>query len=225
MNYLQPEQRSFNNLSIKYFVLASLAIHFIFLINWIAPKVINKPTQAVLSLKINNYLPPASKAKAIVEPVQKAEKVEKKILKKTKTVQPAVKKTQPVQKTPPVKKQETVPETVETAVVAQTSQQVSTISNTARTNYENILAAWLAKHKRYPSHALRRRMTGTALLSVTINAEGKLLNYQINDSTGHEILDDAVIAMLKRAEPLPEIPAEFMRNSYDFRVPVSFELK
>lgn len=222
--------QNFKHFSLSYFLLASVAIHILILINWVKPEVITKPTEATIALKISNYLPPANKTKTKKTPP--APIVKKQIQKK---IIPAKIPTKKIIKKPtPVKTQEVevieqvvaVPqETVVAAAVAEVPQQTVTISESARTNYENILARWLARHKRYPSHAQRRKLTGTGLLAVTIDTNGNIIRHQLSSSTGHEILDEAIIAMLKRAEPLPVIPAEFERSTYDFRVPVSFELK
>jgi protein TonB len=92
-------------------------------------------------------------------------------------------------------------------------------------NYYGRLATWLARHKRYPAQARRLRQEGTVKVSFTIARNGRLLSSRIIESSGYPLLDQEVEAMLKRASPLPRIPASLGRSSLTVTLPVAFALR
>lgn len=98
-------------------------------------------------------------------------------------------------------------------------------SNTSSSNYYGRLATWLARHKRYPAQARRLRQEGTVKVSFTISRTGRVLSTRIIQSSGYELLDAEVQAMLKRASPLPRIPSSLGRSSLTITLPVAFALR
>ncbi|GGB96704.1 hypothetical protein GCM10011352_23540 [Marinobacterium zhoushanense] len=87
------------------------------------------------------------------------------------------------------------------------------------------LAAELARHKRYPLSARRRGQEGVAKISFLVNRKGELLEYKLSESSGYKLLDEAVIDMLLKAQPLPEFPAEMEQDEIRITLPVEFLLK
>lgn len=94
-----------------------------------------------------------------------------------------------------------------------------------RAAYMARLQAWLARHKEYPRRARQRRQEGTALLYFAIDRNGRLLGHRLRRSSGHQLLDREVIAMIKRAEPLPRIPAGMNQSRLELVIPVRFVLR
>ena len=92
-------------------------------------------------------------------------------------------------------------------------------------NYVAILQAWLEQHKEYPRRAQRRRQQGTALLYFVMNRDGEVVRYRLERSSGYRLLDQAVVAMIERAQPLPAMPDTMRRESLELRVPVQFYLR
>ena len=91
--------------------------------------------------------------------------------------------------------------------------------------FQQRLLRHLDQNKRYPQASQRRRQQGTALLRFTMDAEGSVLSFRLEKSSGHEPLDEEVLAMIKRAEPLPKIPADIGRDRLELVVPVQFALR
>lgn len=98
-------------------------------------------------------------------------------------------------------------------------------SPAARQTWYSQLAAHLARHKRYPSSARRRGQEGVAKLSFVVDRNGQVLEFKLVGSSGYRSLDEAVIKMLKQAEPLPKFPAEMTQDSLSITVPVQFAIK
>lgn len=92
-------------------------------------------------------------------------------------------------------------------------------------NYYGRLATWLARHKRYPIQARRLRQEGVVKVTFTIASNGRVVSKQITQSSGHDLLDQEVQAMLKRASPLPRIPSSLGRSSLTVTLPVAFNLR
>ena len=85
--------------------------------------------------------------------------------------------------------------------------------------------AWLERHKRYPRRARLLRQEGTAMLYLVMDREGKLRDYEVRRSTGHELLDQAVVTMVERAQPFPSMPDSMTRSRLEIVVPVEFVLR
>ncbi|WP_026987146.1 energy transducer TonB family protein [Fodinicurvata fenggangensis] len=91
--------------------------------------------------------------------------------------------------------------------------------------YLGELGLWLERHKDYPRAARQRRQEGTAVLRFVIDRAGQVLEYSIEKSAGHSLLDREVEAMIERAQPLPPPPDELSQARLEFRVPLSFKLR
>lgn len=95
----------------------------------------------------------------------------------------------------------------------------------ADADYFAAILAWLEKHKEYPRQAQMRRQQGTAVLYFELDRNGHVLSYRIKTSSGFPELDREVEAMIKRAEPLPPIPADIAQARLELQVPVQFRLR
>ena len=107
---------------------------------------------------------------------------------------------------------------------ASSSQTVSSAPST-RATWQAQLVAWLEKYKRYPRLAQEQRQQGVAYLRFTIDREGKVISSRINKSSGFELLDDEVLALIQRAQPVPSPPPEVAGDRIELLVPVAFSLR
>jgi len=73
--------------------------------------------------------------------------------------------------------------------------------------------------------AQEQRQQGVVHLRFTIDREGKVLASEINKSSGFELLDEEVLALIQRAQPVPPPPPEVTGNRIEMLVPVSFSLR
>lgn len=95
----------------------------------------------------------------------------------------------------------------------------------AAADYMAQLQAWLEKHKEYPRRAQLRRQQGTALLYFVMDRDGQVIEYRLQESSGYELLDREVSAMIKRAQPLPKMPDDLRQARLELVVPVQFFLR
>jgi protein TonB len=91
--------------------------------------------------------------------------------------------------------------------------------------FESLLVAHLERNKRYPRSSQIRREQGTVRLRFTMDRLGKVLQAQIDDSSGYSALDEEVLAMIRRAEPLPAFPPDMTQAQLELIVPIRFSLR
>ena len=110
-----------------------------------------------------------------------------------------------------------------TAPAAPSAADVARVS-AAKVTWQGILEAHLRKFQKYPRSALRRNVEGTALIRFRMDREGKVLSYSIERTSEHDVLDEAALAMIERAQPLPPLPDEVPGDSIELIVPANFNL-
>lgn len=66
----------------------------------------------------------------------------------------------------------------------------------------------------YPEEARQKELYGDLKLLVTLRPDGSLQNVRVIVSSGHKVLDDAALRIVRMAAPYPPFPAE-MRKSTD----------
>lgn len=84
------------------------------------------------------------------------------------------------------------------------------------------LMAHLERRKLYPSAARARGETGTAYVRFRIDGEGNVLSVSLARSSGHSELDQAVLALVRRASPVPAPPLRAQRL---ITAPVQFSVR
>lgn len=95
----------------------------------------------------------------------------------------------------------------------------------ATARYEQLLVAWLEKHKQYPRRAKRMRIEGEGMLRILIDHNGNTLEISFEERTGHRFLDKAALDMAQRANPFPAMAENDPRQKLEFIVPVAFVLQ
>ena len=75
----------------------------------------------------------------------------------------------------------------------------------------------------YPDQARRDKLSGTLILDVAINADGKLIKIDLRQSSGHQILDDAAKRIVKLAAPYSTFPKELRQETDIIHITRSWE--
>ncbi|MGF7162077.1 protein TonB [Rhodoligotrophos appendicifer] len=92
-----------------------------------------------------------------------------------------------------------------------------------RSNYAGRILAHLQRHKHFPDAAARSRMSGTVTLTFAISANGHLRSVKLRRGSGYEVLDDAALSTVRRAEPFPPIPSDLGQTAMTFTVPLRYK--
>ena len=91
-------------------------------------------------------------------------------------------------------------------------------------DYLKRLRRWIKRHMEYPADSKKRKEEGEVVVAFVIARDGTILSKEIRASSGHPGLDQAVLAMLDRASPVPPLPAEFPGEQARVQLPFQFEL-
>lgn len=157
-------------------------------------------------------------------PEEKPKTVEHKPEETPDTTQPT--ETPPVQQEMPAPQTTAAPRSEENTAAVPAAPSPGVVSNRqAIMSWRDLVMARLQQNKRYPSSAEARRDQGVVTLSFTVDRNGKVLSRTIVKSSGVRALDDEVLAMIQRAQPLPAFPPAMNQPSVNLAVPIRFSLK
>ena len=84
-------------------------------------------------------------------------------------------------------------------------------ASTRAHHYAAYMEAWRAKVERvgnlnYPDEARRHELSGNLLLDVALRADGGVEHIIVRRSSGHKVLDDAAVRIVKLAAPFARLP-------------------
>ena len=138
----------------------------------------------------------------------------------------------PTSETPPAPQAAPAPRTTaaprseqNTAAAPAAPSPGSAANRAAIASWRDLLLLRLQQNKRYPASAEARREQGVVTLSFTVDRDGHVLARSIARSSGVAALDEEVLAMVKRAEPLPAFPPAMTQPSVNLTVPIRFSLR
>jgi protein TonB len=89
--------------------------------------------------------------------------------------------------------------------------------------YRALLSAWLESHKRYPDSARQRGEEGRAVLRFAVDRSGRVLDFDVAQSSGYPDLDASLEEMMRGAL-LPPFPASMTQPRIDVSVTIRFSL-
>ena len=223
----------FSELNLTHAIILSLIIHALFLMKFQISN-FNLTPQPVVDIIFNTEIVkqsipkviPQPKPKAIIKPkpIEKPKPIPEPILKPI--LKPVVEPvSEPIVEPIIESVVEPISESVENNAVSQTSEQVPTSPNPkAVNNYSNLLRAHIAKHKKYPRIAQRRKMQGEVVIAIQIGGDGSLISKNIQKSSGHKVLDKEGMNMMEKSKPFP-VPPDTLKNSViNVVVPIAFNL-
>ena len=101
---------------------------------------------------------------------------------------------------------------------SQAPRQKFISARTREFKYANYMREWVAKVERvgdlnYPDEARRRRLSGSLIVDVALNADGTVRNITIIRPSGHKILDDAAVRIVRLAAPFAPFPEDIRRET------------
>lgn len=103
-------------------------------------------------------------------------------------------------------------------------------ASTQEYKYANYLDAWRRKVEKignlnYPDEAKRRKLYGSLLLHVALNSDGSLRDIRVLKSSGHKLLDDAAIRIVRLAAPYAPFPAEIRQEAQVLDITRTWQFK
>jgi protein TonB len=92
-------------------------------------------------------------------------------------------------------------------------------------NWKSELVSRLERAKRYPPEAQARGEHGVAQLAFSVDRSGGVHNARIVRSSGSSLLDEATLALVERAAPLPPPPPELSGAQIAISVPIRYNMR
>jgi periplasmic protein TonB len=134
--------------------------------------------------------------------------------------------TKPVQQNTPAPRTTAAPRSEQrTAAAPSAPNPGSPASRAAIASWRDLVLARLQQNKRYPAGAESRREQGVATLSFSVDRNGRVLARSVARSSGVPALDEEVLAMVQRSQPLPAFPPAMTQQSINLVVPIRFTLR
>ena len=219
----------FNELNLTHAIILSLIIHALFVMK-LEISNSNLTPKPVVDIIFNTEIVKqvAPKVIPIVKPIIKTKPIPKPkpIIKPKPIPQPIVEPiSEPIVEPISEPIVEPITESEEVTESAQINEQIPTSPNPqVVSNYSNLLRAHIAKHKKYPRIAQRRKMQGEVVIEIQIKGDGSLISKNIQKSSGHKVLDKEGMNMMEKSKPFP-VPPEAMKDSVTtVLVPIAFNL-
>lgn len=90
-------------------------------------------------------------------------------------------------------------------------------ANTREHLYAGYMRSWVAKVERvgnlnYPEQARRQNLAGSLVLSVDVLADGSVAQIRLLRSSGHDVLDEAAIRIVRLSGPFAPLPEEIRQD-------------
>lgn len=109
--------------------------------------------------------------------------------------------------------------------VAAPAPGASSRKSNAVPSWRSRLVATLERSKRYPSEARMRGEQGVTQLAFSIDRHGGVHHARIVHSSGSRLLDEATLALIERAQPLPPPPPELAGAEIAIVVPIRYNIR
>jgi len=97
-------------------------------------------------------------------------------------------------------------------------------ANAREFRFASYMDAWRTKVERlgnlnYPEEAVRRGISGALLMDVAINPDGSLHSVRVLRTSGHKVLDDAAVRIVKLAAPYPPLSEDILQDTDILHIP------
>jgi len=96
----------------------------------------------------------------------------------------------------------------------------------AKASYARLLLTRLQRAIVYPRRAQRRELEGIVRVEVVLAANGSLRAVSLASTSGHAVLDEAALDLVRRVAPFPPVPAALSPDGRDFAfiAPIQYRL-
>lgn len=181
--------------------------------------------------KVPDEVPPLETTAALAAPVASAEIAEAVAPRENEpevaappptTAAPQPRSAAPRKSTPPKPPREHHAARTSAGATVTGANGVSAGSSSANGNYQGLVAAHLARHKRFPAEARSRGEGGRPVVTFVLDGGGRVTRVALVRASGVASLDQEVQSMVQRASPFPAPPDG---RPASFTVPVSFKVE
>lgn len=86
------------------------------------------------------------------------------------------------------------------------------------------LRALFETKKSFPVMARKLGKEGRVTLQLMLGSNGSVLQYQVAESSGSEVLDQAALRLVNQIGEFPPFPEEIKRTNWQFFIPIEYRL-
>jgi protein TonB len=159
------------------------------------------------------------------------------VVQRPESPQPVIKPPQPPAETLVQDPRRVIPQAVVASASSEPAERISPVrtasapasahtpplSDQKALTFQRALLSHIARYRRYPEGARRDRARGTVQLVFSMLRDGTVTEVRIASSSGYDLLDVAAIETVRKAQPMPRIPAELPEH-LNILVPIAFDL-
>lgn len=91
--------------------------------------------------------------------------------------------------------------------------------------WQRALFAHIARFKTYPEEARKRHVRGDVVVVFQLDRDGRVSGARVGSASGSVVLDQAAVAVLAKASPLPRPPAEIRGELLELHLPMRYQLR
>ena len=91
-------------------------------------------------------------------------------------------------------------------------------------SWQTSVVKLVAKKQVYPRAAMADELEGKAKVKISIDRSGAITSHELIESSGHDVFDQEVDALVSRINPLPTPPAELEDKNLSFVLPLTWAI-
>ncbi len=91
--------------------------------------------------------------------------------------------------------------------------------------WQRAIFAHIARFKTYPEEARKRHVGGEVVVVFQLDRTGRVGSARVGTASGSAVLDQAAVAVLARASPLPRPPSEVQGEVLELHLPLRYQLR
>ncbi|HEY1505457.1 MAG TPA: energy transducer TonB [Stellaceae bacterium] len=91
-------------------------------------------------------------------------------------------------------------------------------------DYLEAVRRWVTRYKKYPDESVKQKQEGVVQLGFKFTRDGTVTDAWIEKSSGFPLLDEAALAMIRGASPIPKVPDRFQGDTLTLVMPENFKI-
>ena len=91
-------------------------------------------------------------------------------------------------------------------------------------DYLDAVRRWVTRYKKYPDDAIKQKQEGIVQLGFKFTRDGTVTDAWIEKSSGFPMLDQAALAMIHAASPIPKVPDRYQGDTLTLVMPENFKI-
>ena len=91
-------------------------------------------------------------------------------------------------------------------------------------DYLDAVRRWVTRYKKYPEDAVKQKQEGVVQLGFKFTRDGTVTDAWVEKSSGFPALDQAALAMIRAASPIPKVPDRYQGDTLTLVMPENFKI-